>query len=199
VPMLRTAQQGRPKVVKRRLYRPQIYRQLEKIRHQYFKLSYPLFLIKAFKTINPDWSIDPDKNFSRMESVRGYLGRLYIDPVSGLVNYRSMNWADKERRAFNELIENHTAQIYRVEVKQNEFVEGNRRRKETIKTVLHDYLRPVRGKDDVNQIDAFVTKEMDGLQELKDRIHHCDRPRSVDKRIAEILEECDRIQNGGEE
>ena len=57
----------------RRLYRAEIYRQLERLKRKWRKLDFCDFVLRAEHELNPELSNEPDDNFGLMEAIRGYI------------------------------------------------------------------------------------------------------------------------------
>jgi len=193
----------------RRLYRPEMYRQLERLARKWKKLSYPRFCIQAENEINPDRTNDPDDNFSIVESVRGFLSpkplshpyrqgdlRIFIDSLRRPDLY-AIRFLNNQRRIWNEQIENHAVQLYRVFYTIIETHAATRRRQEYQIPMIYDYLQTLRGRESVRQVDTHIHNTIAGLEERSAMVHTCLNTGLVDSEIERVLEENRRIQNGG--
>lgn len=187
----------------RRLVRREIIRELARLKRlKWSKLPYPRFAIQAESEINPEFSNDPDVNFSEAEAVGGFITpipvryrtpvtdiRLYFDEI-GRPDLYSIRFFRKMRLEWNKDRKNITSmvQCFRYDV-----VEVQRNRKVMVQ---HEYLQTLRGRDRVNQLGSHVRSTIDGLEGKFEDIQMSADPRTVDARIEEVLRENERIQNG---
>lgn len=194
--------------IHRRLYRPEIYRELARISRKWHKLNYPRYCIQAMHEINPDNLNDPDMNFSHVEGVRGYLSpkplthrqrqgdlRLYIDSLDRPDKYATSN-LNRQIVYWNLDIANHLNMIYRFSWEVEEIRPATSRRKEIRTLVVYDYLRVLRGKDFVGNIQNHIDGTIGGLQERIEAIQDSRDGRKVDAAVRNILTENEHIQNG---
>jgi hypothetical protein len=192
---------------------------LAQISRTWSKLSYPRFCIQAEQIMNPEREDVIDKNFSITESVSGFLSPKPIDRGIRLhqdlrliedqlrrPHPRAKYYCDRLRRAWNEDILHHTAQIYRIQVQFSEpryltprgSRSFNRRQPDNSRiSVIYDFLRTLRGKRDVAQVGRHIDAGVAGLQEVNTRIQAAADTHAVDRAIQRILEENERIQYGG--
>ncbi len=193
----------------RRLYRPEMYRQLERLARKWKKLSYPRFCIQAENEINPDRTNDPDDNFSIVESVRGFLSpkplshtyrqgdlRIYIDSLRRPDLY-AIRYLNRQRNIWNESVEGETVKLYSLPYPVVETHAARRNQPERNERVIYDYLQTLRGREAVNSVDTYISNTINGLEDRRAAIRIGLNVRTVDRGIEQILEENRRIQNGG--
>lgn len=192
------------------LYRSYLYQQLARIARKHKKLDYPRFCIQAFTEMNPDFTSDPDDNFSILESIRGFLSpkpigstfrnqsdlRFYIDSV-GRPDLYAIRCLDRQRSRWNQGIEGSTLRLKRVYYPVTIPHPAKKGIPAWSETVLYDYLRIARGKEDVNQINIHAQNTINGLNDSIDDINaNCLNVRNIDKEIQRVLQENRNIENG---
>lgn len=158
--------------------------------------------------LNPDFTDDPDDNFSILESVRGFLSpkplnspyrhgdlRLYIDSL-GRPDAYALNRLNRQRLEWNQGFEGSTLRLKRVFYPVKLTHPATKRRAEYIEPVLYDYLQIVRGKQAVAQIDQHLQNMTDGIADVREDLQRCANTRDVDREIQRVLKEIDDIENG---
>ncbi len=192
--------------IHRRLYRPEIYRELARISRKWFRLNYPRFCIQSIQEMNPERLNDPDMNFSHAEGVRGFLSpkpveyrkgdlRLFLDSLGRPDKYAMVNL---KRQIFywNQKIANRLNMIYVYSCEVEEIAPATARREERRTLVNYDYLRVLRGKDFVGRVDGHIDNTIGGLEERKEWIRDSIDGRKVDAAVRTILTQNEHIQNG---
>jgi hypothetical protein len=198
------------KRINRRLDRPEMTLQLARISRKNPELSYARFCIEAIKDMNPEKNTNPDDNFSRIESIRGWMSpkplnkriamsqdlRLILDSLKRLDLYAA-KFCDNIRWRWNHEAGNETKQVRIIKFAQNEIHPATKRNPEQIIPVYHSYIRFLRGKDEVGQLDKHLADEMNGIEETRETIQNCVNTRAVDRAFDEVIEENERIRNRG--
>lgn len=189
-----------------RLYRREVVRELARLKRiKWSKLPYPNFVIQAESEINPDRTNDPDVNFSEAEAIGGFITpipirrrtintdiRLFIDEF-GRPDPYAIRFFKSIRSVWNDDPKNQTRHIYCLTYDARQLLPRNRAR-----IVQHKYLQTLRGEDAVRQLDRHLVNGIDGLEETRLSIQPSANVDEVDRAIREVLEENERIQNGGD-
>lgn len=158
--------------------------------------------------MNPDFTNDPDDNFSILESIRGFLSpkplsspyrhgdlRLYIDSL-GRPDAYALNRLNRQRLEWNQGIEDSTLRLKRVFYPVELPHPATKRTPAYTENVLYDYLQIVRGKQAVAQIDQHLQNMTNGIEDVRTDLQQCANIKNVDTEIQRVLQENRDIENG---
>ena len=156
--------------------------------------------------MNPDFTDNPDDNFSIVESVRGYIAprplnarspdiRLYMDQL-GRPDLYAIRCLNRQRNAWNNDIAKHSTMLYVFHHDVKEVYPATKKLPERIVEATYDYLRVLRGVDFVRQLDEHIHDTISGLEARATTIRDAVNIRAVDSAIDSVLQENREIQNG---
>lgn len=176
-----------------RLYRRATCERLERIQLKWNKLPYCNFVIQAELEMNPDWSENPELNFSNIESIRGYSGRDLI-LEDNRVDRNLVYYFGQRRNEWNNDPRNHYRQLYVVPHEGVQMLKPTRKKPDKSRSVIYWFMETLRGRGAVGSVNQRFDDGIAGLQTAQDRIRDSMRVSRVDVAVDEILEENRRIQ-----
>lgn len=191
----------------RRLYRAEIYRQLERLKRKWRKLDFCDFVLRAEHELNPELSNEPDDNFGLMEAIRGYIVpiplryrqddiRQYIDNL-GRPDLYAKNYFNRQILRWNSNPENRHRQIYKIGFNVTE-IHRTRRREPYEEVRVYTYLKTLRGDEFVSTVDERIDRVINGLNDRRDSIEVCRDVDAVERAIEERLRwQEENVENGG--
>src|SRR5512134_738916 len=185
--------------INRRLRRRWMIQSLSRIARKYKNLTYPRFVIKAESEINPERLNDPDVNFSRIESVMGWVApiplnlrpseiRVYVDSMDRPDLY-TLRYCDRARLEWNEDPAYYPLFIYRIHVDAIEETQATKTRPRQEVPVVYHYLRTMRGRDEVRQVDGHIANTIEGLEDRRASIQAAENIREVERVRQRVLDE----------
>ena len=157
----------------RRVYRNFMKNTLGKISKKYPWLTYPEFLIKAYRQINPDKSENPQKNFSELEGIAGYVQKfkdqiILIFDSKGRPDLYIKKQYVGERKDWNHDPAHTIGQIDIIPHIVHEFQDPRTQHKyKQPKEVYNDYVEILQGKTPVSIVDKHLNDTGMGIEDMR--------------------------------
>ena len=163
----------KPKYPHRRVYRSFMVKILGKISKKYPWLTYPKFLIKAYSQVNPERSVNPQKNFSELEGIAGYVQKfkdqiILIFDSKGRPDLYIKHQYVGERKDWNHDPAHTVGQIDIIPHMVHEFQNPRTLHKyKQPKEVYNDFVEILQGKNAVSIVDKHLNDTGVGIEDMR--------------------------------